>query len=64
MKKKLLTNGNVFKRTDGRWDLSDKGILILIFQVKKKDFYSYYITCRISARRVIDNENNEGEIAA
>ncbi len=42
------------------WGLSDKGILIHMFQVKKKDFYSYYITYRISARRVIDNENFVG----
>lgn len=39
------------------WGLSDKGILINMFQIKKKGFYAYSITYRISARRVIENNN-------
>ena len=39
------------------WGLSDKGILINMHQIKKKGFYSYRIIYRISARRVIDNDN-------
>lgn len=42
------------------WGLSHKGILINMHQVKKKDFFSYYIIYRISARRVIDNDNFVG----
>lgn len=42
------------------WGLSDKGILINMFQIKKKGFYSYSITYRISARRVMDNDNFVG----
>lgn len=51
---KALTNGMEY------WGLSDKGILINMHQVKKKGFYSYYIIYRISARRVIDNDNFVG----
>lgn len=39
------------------WGLSDKGILINMHQVKKKDFFSYYIIYRISARRVMNNND-------
>lgn len=42
------------------WGLSDKGILINMSQVKKKGFYSYHIMYRISARRVIENDNFVG----
>jgi len=42
------------------WGLSDKGILINMRQIKKKDFYSYKIIYRISARRVIENDNFVG----
>ena len=42
------------------WGLSDKGILINMHQIKKKGFYSYSIIYRISARRVIDNDNFVG----
>jgi len=40
--------------------LSDKGILIKMYQIKKPKFYTYTITYRISARRVIDNDNYVG----
>ena len=40
--------------------LSEKGIIINMYQIKKKDFYSYSITYRISARRVIDNNDFVG----
>lgn len=42
------------------WGLSDKGILIHMFRIKKKGYYSYSISYRISARRVIDNDNFVG----
>ena len=42
------------------WGLSDRGILIYTYQVKKKGFYSYYIIYRISARRVVENDNFVG----
>lgn len=42
------------------WGLSDKGILINMHQIKKKSFYSYSIIYRISARRVIDNNDFVG----
>ena len=42
------------------WGLSHEGILITMYQVKKKDFYTYYIIYRISARRVMDNTNYVG----
>ncbi len=42
------------------WGLSDKGIIINMYQIKKKGFYAYSITYRISARRVIENDNRVG----
>ena len=51
---KALKNGMQY------WGLSDKGILINFHQVKKKGFYSYYIIYRISARRVMENDNFVG----
>lgn len=42
------------------WGLSHKGILISMYQVKKKGFYTYYINYRISAQRVIENDNFVG----
>ena len=39
------------------WGLADNGILINMFQIKKKDYYAYSVTYRISARRVIENNN-------
>ncbi len=42
------------------WGLSYKGILINMYQVKKHGFYTYYIIYRISARRVIENDNFVG----
>jgi len=42
------------------WGLSEKGILIHMYQIKKKGFYSYSITYRISARRVMENDNFVG----
>lgn len=39
------------------WGLSHKGILIHTYLLKKKGFYSYYIIYRISAQRVIENNN-------
>ena len=42
------------------WGLSENGILIHMYQIKKKDFYSYSITYRISARRVMENDNFVG----
>lgn len=40
--------------------LSYKGIIIKMYRIKKKGYYSYYILYRISARRVIDNGNYVG----
>ena len=40
--------------------LSEKGIIINMYQIKKKDFYSYSITYRISARRVMNNDDFVG----
>ena len=40
--------------------LSDKGIIIKMYRIKKKGFYAYSLTYRISARRVIDNDNYVG----
>lgn len=48
---KALKNGMQY------WGLSEQGILINMHQVKKKGFYTYYIIYRISARRVIENDN-------
>ena len=42
------------------WGLSDKGILIHTYLLKKKGFYSYYIIYRISAQRIIENDNFVG----
>lgn len=42
------------------WGLSDKGILINMHQIKKKEFYAYSIIYRISARRVMENDNFVG----
>ncbi len=42
------------------WGLSKKGILIHMFRIKKKGYHSYCISYRISARRVIDNDNFVG----
>ncbi|MBQ4515914.1 MAG: hypothetical protein II978_03890 [Clostridia bacterium] len=51
---KALKNGMQY------WGLSDKGILINMHIIKKKGFYSYNIMYRISARRVMDNDNFVG----
>ncbi len=51
---KALKNGMQY------WGLSDKGILINMHIIKKKGFYSYSIMYRISARRVMDNDNFVG----
>lgn len=42
------------------WGLSDKGILIYMRVIKKKGFYCYRIKFRISARRVMENDNFVG----
>ncbi len=42
------------------WGLSDKGILIHTYLLKKKGYYAYYIIYRISAQRVIENDNFVG----
>ena len=42
------------------WGLADNGILINMFQIKKKDYYAYSITYRISARRVMEKNNFVG----
>ena len=42
------------------WGLSDRGIFITMYTVKKKDFHTHYILYRISARRVIENDNFVG----
>lgn len=42
------------------WGLSDKGIIINMYRIKKKGFYAYSITYRISARRVMENDNLVG----
>ena len=42
------------------WGLSDKGILIHTYLLKKKGYYSYFIIYRISAQRVIENDNFVG----
>ena len=42
------------------WGLSDKGILIKMFITRKKDYFTYNIIYRISARRVINNDDFVG----
>ncbi|MBR1969455.1 MAG: hypothetical protein IKA17_03765 [Clostridia bacterium] len=42
------------------WGISDKGILIKMFITRKKDYFTYNIIYRISARRVIDNDDFVG----
>lgn len=42
------------------WGLSDKGIIIIMKRTKKKDFFSYSIIYKISALRVIENDNFVG----
>ena len=40
--------------------LSEKGIIIKFFRIKKKGYYAYSLTYRISARRVMENYNFVG----
>lgn len=40
--------------------LSEQGIVIKMHRIKKKSYYGYLITYRISARRVIENDNYIG----
>lgn len=40
--------------------LHEKGILIKFFRIKKKGYYAYSLTYRISARRVMENYNFVG----
>ena len=40
--------------------LAEKGILIKFFIIKKKKYYTYIVTYRISARRVMENYNYVG----
>lgn len=42
------------------WGLSDKGIFINMHTTKKKGYYGYSLTYRISARRVMENDNYVG----
>ena len=42
------------------WGLSDKGIFICMRIIKKKKYYCYRIKYKISARRVIENDNYVG----
>ena len=42
------------------WGLSDKGIIVNFHIIKKKDYYSYRVIYRISAQRVIDNDDFVG----
>lgn len=42
------------------WGLSSRGILIYFSIIKKNGFYSYKLKYRISARRVIENDNCVG----
>ena len=51
---KALSNGMLY------WGLSDKGIIINMSIVKKRSYFTYYISYRISARRVIENDNYVG----
>lgn len=55
-KTKWTYEGNTFIY----FGLSYTGIIIKMFSIKKCDFYSYCITYRISARRVIENDNYVG----
>lgn len=48
------------KRGMTYFGLSDKGILIKFFIIKKKKYYTYMATYRISARRVMENNNFVG----
>lgn len=40
--------------------LSEKGIIIKFFRIKKKGYHAYSLTYRISARRVFENDNFVG----
>lgn len=51
---KALENGMRY------WGLADKGIVILMKRIKKKDYFAYNITYRISALRVMENGNFVG----
>ena len=48
------------KRGMTYFGLSGKGILIKFFIIKKKKYYTYMVTYRISARRVMENDNFVG----
>lgn len=48
------------KRGMTYFGISDKGILIKFFIIKKKKYYTYMVTYRISARRVMENHNFVG----
>lgn len=48
------------KRGMTYFGMSDKGILIKFFIIKKKKYYTYMVTYRISARRVMENHNFVG----
>ena len=48
------------KRGMNYFGISDKGILIKFFIIKKKKYYTYMVTYRISARRVMENHNFVG----
>lgn len=61
---------DTFKKDKTKWTydnkcftyfgLSHSGIIIRMFKIEKRDFYSYSLTYRISARRVIENDNYVG----
>ncbi len=55
-KTKWTYEGNTFTY----FGLSYTGIIIKLFSIKKCGFYSYSITYRISARRVMENDNYVG----
>lgn len=40
--------------------LSDKGIIIKFYIIRKNTYFSYFVTYRISARRVMENDNFVG----
>ena len=51
---KAIPNGMLY------WGLNHKGILIYMHKVRKDGFFTCYIVYRISARRVINNDNYVG----
>lgn len=60
LKQAALDKWKSEKRGMTYFGISDKGILIKFFIIKKKKYYTYMVTYRISARRVMENHNFVG----